>query len=206
MKTKSKCVFGLSKLTPEAKVIKVQSVKDGMQNSGNFPNATMPISYSAWQTLIDNSHNANVTASNGTSADVSMMHEEERILVMACNLVKAHVDMVCNTFPNPDSIILSAGLSVSSNAGPNAVTDLTLDAIGSGTIQIRVPRTKADKAFVYQYALDSAPTNWQNIGFYSLSKIEFKNQIPGTIIHIRYAAIGNTGAGAYSNSKQIMAV
>lgn len=206
MKTKSKSVFGLSKLTPSQKVVKAQSVKDAMQLSGTFPNSTMPLSYTAWQTLIDNSHNANVTASNGTSADVSAMHEEERVLVMACNLIKAHVDIVANTYPNPDAIILAAGLSVASSAGPNAVTDLTLDAIGGGTVQIRVPRVTADKAFIYQYALDTDPTNWQLIGYNSLSKIEFNNQTPGTVIHVRYAPIGKNGAGAYSNSKQIMVV
>ena len=206
MKTKSKSVFGLSKLTPSQKVVKAQSVKDAMQASGVFPNNTMPLSYAAWQILIDNSHNANVTASNGSSADVSAMHEAERVLVMACNLIKAHVDIVANSYPNPDAIILSVGLSVSSSGGPIAVSDLTLNAIGGGILQIKVPRTSTDKAFIYQYALDSDPTNWQTIGFNSLSKIEFKNQIPGTIIHIRYASISKNGAGTFSSSKQIMVV
>lgn len=60
-----------------------------MQASGTFPNISVPLSYAVWQTLIDNSHNADVTASNGSSADFSAMHEEERVLIMACNLIKA---------------------------------------------------------------------------------------------------------------------
>lgn len=206
MNPKVKVVVGISSLTPEAKVVKSQSIIDSMQVNPNFPDATMPMHYPSIQTIITNSHNANIAASNGTSADISKMHEEEKMLVMTMNLIRAHVEIVCNALPNPEAEILSIGMSVASNSGKNAVSDLTLDAIGGGTIQIRVPRTNSDKSFSYQYALDSDPTNWQSVGFNSLSKINFTNQTPGTVIHIRYAPIGSMGMGTYSNSKSIMVI
>lgn len=73
------------------------------------------------------------------------------------------MDIVGNTYPNPDAIILSAGLSGSSSTGPSAVSDLTLDVMGRGSVLIRLPRTATDKVFNYQYALDSDSTNWQTI-------------------------------------------
>jgi hypothetical protein len=206
MSTKAKPYLGLSKMTPEAKVVKTQSVLDSMQSSGHFPDASMPMSYAAVQTLIDNLHTATIAANNGSSEDVSNMHESEKVLVMAYNLIKAHVEITCNNFPNPEAIILSAGMTVSGQGGNSAITDLTLEATGGGTILIRVPRTTKDKAFRYQYATDADPTNWQDIGFYSVSKIELKNQVPGTNLLVRYAPIGSLGLGIYSDSKQLMVV
>jgi len=204
MKTKAKAVLGLSKLTPEGKVVKGQSILDNMQNSGNFPSAVMPISYAAAQTLVTNLQNATQTASSGNAADISIMHEEEKLLMLGFNLLKAHVEMVSNTYSNPDAIILSAGMTVASNAGGTAVTDLTLDALGGGKVQVRVPRTTADKAFCYQYSTSADPTNWIVIAYNSLSKIVFNGQTPGTILNIRYASIGNTGMGTFCSPKQVV--
>lgn len=204
MKTKSKAVLGLSKLTPEGKVVKSQSFLDNMQSSGNFPNATMPISYTAAQTLVTNLQNATQAAASGNSVDISNMHEEEKLLMLGFNLIKAHVEMVSNTYANPDAIILSAGMTVASNTGGSAVTDLTLDALGGGKVQIRVPRTTADKAFCYQYSTSADPTNWVVIAYNSLSKIVFNGQTPGTILNIRYATIGSAGMGVFCSPKQVV--
>ncbi|MBC7863295.1 MAG: hypothetical protein IAF38_09995 [Bacteroidia bacterium] len=206
MKTKTKAVVGLSKLTPEAKAVKAQSIIDSMQSSGNFPNGDMPIAYATLQTSITGFQNSIVLANNGTSADVSNMHEEEKVLVMTFNLLKAHVEIVSNAFTNPDAIILSAGMTIAVNSGPNSITDLTLEALGQGTVQIRVPRHAGEKAFCYQYAIASDPTNWQNISYSSLSKIEFTNQTPGATLHFRYSAISKTGMGSFSDSKQLIVI
>ncbi|MBS1636161.1 MAG: hypothetical protein JST26_09610 [Bacteroidetes bacterium] len=206
MKPKSKANMGISNLTPGGKAIKAQAIIDAMQASGNFPAANMPISYPALQALITNLHNAIVQADNGNSADTSDMHEQERVLVMAFNLVKAHVEMVSNTFTNPDTVILSAGMSVAAGNGQGAITDLTLDAIGNGTVRIRVPRSPENKSFLYQYALASDPTNWQNIGYSTLSRMDLKNQNPGVQLLVRYAAISKQGISEFSSPKQIMVI
>lgn len=206
MKTKAKAALGLSRLTPEAKVVSSQNIVDTMQVCGNFPDATMPINYAALQLSITNFHNSIVQAKNGTTADTSRMHEEERKLMMSFNLIKMHVEMVSNAAVDPESMILSSGMALSGNKGQSGLTALTLEAIGNGILLIRVPRSEKEKAFCYQYATANDPTNWQNIGFYSLSKVQFPNQTPGAVLHIRYAAIGKEGMGAFSAPKQIMVV
>jgi|GEM_PF-1773033 hypothetical protein len=206
MKTKAKAVLGFSKLNPEGKVVRSQAIVDDMQASGNFPDATLPINYAGLQGLITNLHNAIVLAENGSSATTSRMHEEERKLMMAFNLIKMHVEMVSNATIDPESFILSSGMTLGANAGPNAVSDLSLEALGEGVIQIRVPRHAGDKAFCYQYALVSDRDNWQNIGFNSLSKIHYSGQVAGTLILVRYAPISKDGLGAFSSAKQIMVI
>jgi hypothetical protein len=206
MKTKAKAVLGFSRLNPEGKVVRSQSIVDDMQSSGNFPDASLPISYVNLQALVTNLHNAVVLAEHGSSADTSRMHDDERKLMMAFNLIKMHVEMVSNATTDPDSYILSSGMVLGANSGQNAVSDLSLEALGEGVVQIRVPRHAGDKAFCYQYALLSSPDNWLNIGFNSLSKIRYSDQTPGTVILVRYAPIGKTGLGAFSSAKQIMVV
>ncbi len=206
MLQKAKAVLGFSKLSPEQIIVKAQSIDDSMQNSGNFPDATRPIKYAASQAIITSARNAVVAATNGTASDTSYMHEQIKLLMMTYNLIKAYVEITAHSYTNPDSIILSAGMTVAVYGGQNAVSDLTLDAVGNGTIQIRVPRTPADKAFCFEMALANDPNNWQIIGYNSLAKFDLKNQTPGTNILIRFAAIGKTGMGAFSNSKQIMVI
>lgn len=206
MKTKAKAVLGFSKLNPEGKVVRSQSIVDEMQGSGNFPDASLPINYASLQGLITNLHTAVISAESGNPASTSRMHEEERKLMMAFNLIKMHVEMVSNATTDPESFILSSGMGVASNSGPNAVSDLSLEALGEGVIQIRVPRHTGDKAFCYQYALVSDPDNWQNIGFNSLSRIHYSGQVAGTQILVRYAPISKEGLGAFSSAKQIMVI
>jgi hypothetical protein len=204
MKTKAKAALGLSRLSPEAKVITAQDIVDTMQASAGFPDATMPINYANLQLFIDNLHTAVLQAKNGTPADTSRMHEEERKLMMAFNLIKMHVEMTSNAATDPESMILSSGMSLSANKGQSGLTGLSVEAIGNGVLLIRVPRGENEKAYCYQYATAADPENWQNIGFYSLSKVQFPNQTPGAVLHIRYAAIGKDGMGAFSAAKQIM--
>lgn len=206
MKTKAKAVLGLSKLNPEGKVIRAQAIVDAMQASANFPDASLPINYTNLQALISNLHTAIVQAENGSMATTSQMHEEEKKLMMAFNLLKMHVEMVSNANTDPESFLLSSGMALGANAGPSSVSDLTLEALGDGVIQIRVPRAPGDKAFCYQFSTASDPANWQTIGYNSLSKIRHSGQAPGTIILVRYAAIGKNGMGAFSSAKQIMVV
>ena len=206
MKTKSKAVLGIAKMTPEGKVVTTQNIINAMQASGNFPDANMPIHYAALQTLNTDLHNAIVAANNGSPTATSQMHEEERKLTMAFNLIKMHVEIVSNNATDPDTMILSSGMGLSANSGLTAVTELTLDAIGNGVVQIRVPRATAEKAFYYQYATAADPNNWQEVCYSTLTKIQLPNQTPGAVVHIRYASISKDGIGAFSASKQIMAV
>src|ERR1700741_920267 len=98
---KMKSALKLSSLTPESKVTKTEGILDNMENSGNFPNNQMPITYSSGRSLINNLRNAILATNNGTVNSTAVMHEQERILVSAFNLIKAHVDFVANTSPNP---------------------------------------------------------------------------------------------------------
>ncbi|MEQ1734370.1 MAG: hypothetical protein ABL940_11905, partial [Bacteroidia bacterium] len=180
MNTKSKAVVGLSNLMPEGKVIKAQSVLDTMKLSGNFADANMPIKYAVLQTYITNLHNSVITASTGSASDVSAMHEHEKILVMAFNMVKAHVEFVSNVHTNADTFILSSGMALGAKTGAGAVTDLTLTATTSGTVVINVPRKAGEKAYYFEYALDTAPTDWKPVGYTTITKYTLSNQTPAT--------------------------
>ena len=205
MKSIVKAVLGLSNLSPTDKVVKGQSIKDDMQNSGNFPASGMPITYASIQTIITNSHNANIAASNGTATDTSIMHEQERILVSVFNFIKAHVEFVANAAVDPATVIISAGMQVATTGGANAANELTLDALGSGILQVRVPRQTNEKAFVYEYSTDGG-TTWLDLVASSLSKVTLTNQSPGVTVSVRYYAISKTGKSAYSAVKSQMIV
>lgn len=204
MKTRVRVAMKLNSLSAEGKVIKSQSIKDAMQSSGNFAASTMPISYPALQTLITNLHGAVVAADNGTTTDTSHMHEQERILISAFNFIKAYVEMVANNNVDPTTIIISAGMQVAINGGQNAVTELTLDATGNGTLQVRVPRLSDEKAFVFESSTDG--TTWLEFASSTITKAELKQQTPGALIYVRYLAISKTGKSAYSNIKNAIVV
>jgi hypothetical protein len=199
MKTIVKAALGFNNLSPEGKVIKAQSMKDGMQASGNFPASTMPITYPSIQTIITNLHTAAVAANNGTTTDTSFMHEQERILVSAFNFIKAHVEFVANNTTDAATVIVAAGMQVAAIGGANGVSELTLDAIGNGTLQVRVPRQTDQKAFVFEYSADGA--TWVDLTSSSLTKVTLANQTPGSNIYVRYYGISKTGKGAYSQTK-----
>jgi hypothetical protein len=198
-----KAILGLSKLSPADKVIKAQNIKDSMQSSGNFLASNMPITYLILQTLITDLHNAIIAAANGTPTDTAYMHEQERMLVNAFNLIKSHVEMVANNnSANAASIITSAGMQVATLGGSNAVSELTLEALGNGKIKIRIPRQTGEKAFIFESSTDNI--TWTEVLFSSTTTVTLSNQTPVTTIYIRYSAISKTGKGASSQSKSVV--
>lgn len=195
-----KAFLGFSTLTPSDKVVKAQNIKDSMQSSGNFLASNMPITYLILQNLITNLHNAIVAATNGTPADTAYMHEQERMLVVAFNLVKAHVEMVANASgSNATSIITSAGMQVAASGGANAITELNVTALGNGKMQIRIPRQTGEKAFVFESSADG--TTWVEFASSTETKIRLDNQTPASTVYVRYYAINKTGKSAYSQAK-----
>jgi hypothetical protein len=204
MKTRVRVAMKLNSLSAQGKTVKAQSIKDAMQSSGNFPAASMPVAYGALQTLITNLHNAVVAADNGTTTDTSFMHEQERILISAFNFIKAFVEMEANNATDPATIITSAGMLVAVNGGQNGVTELTLDAIGSGSLQIRIPRLTDEKAFVFESSTDG--TTWLEAITTTLTKTELKSLTPGSTVYIRYYSISKTGKSVYSSIKNTIVV
>ena len=195
-----KIALGLTSLSPADKVIKAQSIKDSMQASGNFPASSMPITYPNFQIYITNLHNAIIAAANGTPTDTALMHEHERILISALNFIKSHVEFVANgNSTNVASIIASAGMQVAGIGGNNAVSELTLEALGNGQIKIRIPRQPGEKAFIIESSTDSV--TWSEVLFTSNTTITLSNQTPVTTVYIRYSAISKTGKGSVSQSK-----
>ena len=199
-----KSVLGLSNLSINDKVTKAQNIKDSMQSSGYFPASSMPITYPAIQTLITNLHNAAVAASNGTTADTVFMHEQERVLVSAFNFLKAHIELVANNTTTPNAVITAAGLQVSVNGGNNGVSELTLNAIGNGKLQVSVPRQTGEKAFTFESSTDG--TTWVEFASSTVTKVTLAGQTPGSTIYIRYYAINKTGKTAYSQSKSAIVI
>jgi hypothetical protein len=198
-----KIALGFTYLSPADKVIKAQSIKDNMQASGNFPASTMPITYPNFQTYITNFHNAIIAATNGTPTDTALMHEQERLLISALNFIKSHVEFVANgNSANVASIIASAGMQVAGIGGNNAVSDLTLDALGNGKIKIRIPRQTGEKAFIIESSTDNI--TWVEVLFSSATTVTLSNQTPVTTLYIRYSAISKTGKGAISQSKTVV--
>jgi hypothetical protein len=204
MKTRVRVAMKLNSLSASGKVIKAQSIKDAMLSSGNFIASSMPIPYPTLQTLITNLHTSVIAADNGTTTDTSHMHEQERILISAFNFIKAYVEMAANNAIDPTTIITSAGMQVAINGGANAVTELTLDAIGNSTLLVRVPRLTDQKAFVFEWSTDGA--TWLEFASSTITKAELKNQIPGTNIYVRYFAISKTGKSVYSTVKNAIVV
>ena len=203
MKIIYSAALGLSGLNPDAKVTRAEVIKTSMQTSGNFPASSMPVTYAMLGTLITNLHNAIVTAASGITGSTSQMHEEERLLVSAFNFVRAFVEQIANASPNPTAIIQSASMTVFTNSGNTAVTELTLAAKGNGVIQACVPRNPGEKAFAFYFSTDDI--TWVEFAISKLATVELANQNPGATLHFRFAAIGKS-KGAFSQPKSIMVV
>lgn len=199
MNVRKKSALKLSSLTAESKVTKTQGIIDAMQASGNFPASDMPINYSNLQTIIDNLHNAIIAANAGTVQSTSAMHEQERILISAFNVIKAHVDYVANNSVDAEGVILSAGLQVAALAGSSGVTILTLEAQGNGKVVIKVPRGPDEKAFVFEVSTDG--TSFTKVKSSTLTKVEISGYTPGSTIYVRYYAINKQGETALSEIK-----
>lgn len=203
MNTRIKAALKLNGLTPESKVTKAQGIINAMQASGNFPAGSMPITYSNLQTIIDNLHTAILATNDGGSSSVSNMHEQERILVGAFNLIKSHVEFVANNNVDPATTITSAGLQVVPNGGFNGVSELTLAAAGNGTVTVRIPRGQDEKAFVFEKSTDGG-ASFSKAASSSLTKISIGGLQPASTVHVRYYAIGKNGEGAMSQAKYII--
>ncbi len=198
-----KAVLGLNNLSPADKVTKGQSIKDNMQVSGKFPAAGMPITYPNFQSFITNLHNSIIAAANGTPTDTAIMHENERLLVSALNFIKSHVEYVANSnSATATSTITSAGMQVASYVGQSGVTELTLEALGTGKIKIRIPRQTGEKAFIFESSTDNI--TWIDVLFSSATSVILSNQTPVTTVYIRYSAINKTGKTASSQSKSVV--
>ncbi len=131
------------------------------------------------------------------------MHEQ--VLLSAFNFLKAHIELTANNTTTPNAIITTAGLQVAVNGGNNGVTDLILNAIGNGKLQVSVPSQASKKAFVYEYITDGG-TIWLELISSSLSKVTLSNQTPGSNIPVSYYSISETGKGAYSQEKSAIIV
>jgi hypothetical protein len=204
MSNKAKAVLGLSLLTPEAKVIRAQGIKNDMMASTLYPDAQLPVGYVSMQTLIDNLHNAILTTNSGVAGSTSDMHGKERMLVTAFNLIKAHVEYVANQNPDAETYITSAGMQVMQSGGASPVSELTLDAPGNGVVIVRVPRGIGEKAFVYEMSTDN--TGFTKVTSSTLAKITISAQQPGSTLYVRYYPISNEGEGPLSQAKSIMVV
>ena len=191
MSNRKKAALKLNSLTPESKVTKAQGILDAMQASGNFPANNMPMSYSSLQTIIDNLHNAILATNTGTTTSTSNMHEQERILMSAYNLIKAHVEFVANSSVDASGIIVSAGMQVAVTGGANAVTVLTLEASGNGEVIIKVPRGQDEKAFIFEASTDG--TAFSKVRSSTLTKVTISGYSPGSTIYVRYFAINKIG-------------
>lgn len=202
MSTRLRAAIKLSSLTPEGKVVKTQGILDAMQASGNFQANEMPISFSTLQTLVDNLHNAILATNNGSVTSTSNMHEQERILVNAFNFIKSHVEYIANNTLDAATIITSAGMQVATQSGSNGVTELTLEALGNGKLQVRIPRGADEKAFVYEISTDG--TTFTKATSSSLTKITISNLQAASTVYIRYYAISKNGEGATSQAKSVI--
>ena len=200
--SKIKAALKLSSLTPESKVTKAQGIIDAMQASGNYPASDMPITYGRLQTLVDNLHNAILASNAGTSTSISTMHEQERILISAFNLIKAHVEFVANNTVDPTSMITSAGLQIAVSGGASGVSELTLETAGNGGVVIKVPRGPDEKAFVFEVSTDG--TSFTKVKSSSLTKVTISPYTPGNTIYVRYYAITKVGETAISQVKSII--
>jgi hypothetical protein len=203
MKTIYSAALGLSGLNPDGKVTRAEYILTTMQSSGNFPAGSMPITYVMLGKLITNLHNAIIAAAGGAPGSASQMHEQERLLVSACNFVRAFVEQTANASVNPTAIIQSAGMTVFTSSGNTAVTELSLTAMGNGTIQICVPRGTGEAAFSFYSSTDGI--TWAEFALSKLATVELANQTPGTTLYFRYAAIGKS-KGAFSQSKSVIVV
>jgi len=205
MNTRVKASLKMTLLSPEDKVTEGQSIINSITASPvYFPPATFPMPMASVTASVTNLNSAILAATNGTPGSVSNMHEKERIVISVFNVLRAYVEMMANNTADPKTVIESAGMKVSKDGGGNTVTELTVIALGNGIIQILVPRLEGEAAFVYYYSSDGGLT-WQEFESSKLSKVQLKNQIPGSTLLFKYVAIGKT-KGSLSQPKSVMVI
>lgn len=203
MSTTMKAAHKLNGLSPEGKLSKADAgIVEYMVNSGNFPENEWPIPKASVQQAITDLRDAIKAVEAGTPGAVSHMHETERQLVAVFNLLRSYVELKANKTTDPKTIIESAGMTAYLPGGGSGVSDLTLDAIGNGVVEVSVPRNKGEVAFVYQYSTDGGKT-WLAIETSKLATVQLKGQAPGSTISVRYAPIGSI-LGGFSQPKSVM--
>jgi hypothetical protein len=204
MARKLKAVLGLRKLNPAEKVIQAQGICNAMQASGNFPGSSLPVSYNQIQASIDDLTAAirAAAASNASASDTSHLHEQENKLTGIFRYLDTYVEYVAASSPDPATIITSAGMRVKVPNGPAGVSALTLEAQGGGKILVKVPRAYKERAFIFETSPDGI--NWTVTATGIYSKMLLDGFIPGTIIHVRYYAIGAKGNGPRSDAKTVV--
>lgn len=74
--------------------------------------------------------------------------------------------------------------------------------MGSGVIQIKIPKVTAEKAYVFELSTDGI--TWTEVAFTTITKTKLTGQPPETKIYIRYYAISKTGKTSYSVVKNII--
>lgn len=202
MSTFKKAKIGIAFLSPTDKVIKTQLIKEAMQSSDYFPEENMPISYVVIQQLIDNLSHAISLSKNDDISNSYLVHAHEQLLVSAFSFIKTYVENIANKTVVPMAVIRSAGMQVISVAKSNRVSQLTLKALGNGELQIQVPRSVNEKAFVVEKSLDG--TMWIPATVNTSSTIRLNKLPVSTTLHIRYCAISKTGKNNYCNGEQIV--
>jgi hypothetical protein len=202
MKIKYKAALGMSKLNPDGVVTKGKNNLTLMNTAPAFAGMTWPIPITTADAALNDLHDSILLAANGTPGSISNMHEKQRIAVSLFNVYKPFVEMVANNTADPKTVIESVGMTAVVYGGSSPVTDLTLSAVGNGTVEISVPRQTGESAFIYQYSSDGG-TTWQDVECSKLATILHKNQTPASTLQYRFAAIGKT-KGAFSQPKSII--
>ena len=193
----------MSALNPNDKVTLGQTIINSITASATyFPTASLPMPLASVTASINNLHSAILATGSGSSSSISNMHEKERIVLSIFNVLRAYVEMQANNTADPKTVIEAAGMTAVTLSGGVPVTELTLSAIGNGTVQTWVPRGQGEAAFIYQYSSDGG-TTWIEFECSKLATVTLKNQTPASILHFRYAPIGKT-KGAFSQSKSVI--
>jgi hypothetical protein len=200
MNTKFKVALNMSKLNPDGKVTTGQNIINSIvANPTYFPTSTLPLPMASATSSVNNLHNAILATASGTAGSVSNMHEKERIVISVFNVLKAYVEMQANNTVDAKTVIEAAGMTAIKGTGGSAVSELTIVALGNGTLQISVPRNTGESAFIYFYSNDNGNT-WTEFECSKLATVQLKNQAPASTLQFRYAPISKT-KGALSQTK-----
>ena len=203
MNTKLKAALKMSAQSPDGKVTLGQNIINSIVASPMyFPVSGLPTPIASLQNSLSNLHTAILATATGAAGTVSNMHEKERIVLSLFNVLRAYVEMQANNTADPKTVIEAAGMVAVTPNGGVPVTELTLSAIGNGSVQIWVPRGQGEAAFIYQYSTDGGNT-WLEVDCSKLATVTLKNQSPASVLHFRYAPVGKT-KGAFSQSKSVI--
>lgn len=200
MNSKTHAALKMGTLSPDGKVTTGKNIINSIAAAPSvFPTSSLPLPLASATNALDDLHNAILATATGSAGSVSNMHEKERIVMFTFNILKAYVEMVANNTTDPQTVIEAAGMSVAKQGGNTSVTELTITALGNGSMEISVPRNTGEKAFVYFYSADNGNT-WIEFECSTLATVTLKNQIPASSLQFKYAPIAKT-KGAFSQIK-----